>query len=158
MKTIRRKISILLVACSLAAIALTMMIVNFTINDIFEEYMAEVQNKRYERIVTYLEEAYKNEKSWNEISGIELMHEAYMGNYNLTLYDGNNKPVWGMNPMDIRNKIHLGNMKVQEQGVYTTKKFDIKYNGEIVGYVEVGQYASSYQGGRRQLFYIRRCG
>lgn len=142
MKTIRRKISILLVACSLAAIALTMMIVNFTINDIFEEYMAEVQNKRYERIVTYLEEAYKNEKSWNEISGIELMHEAYMGNYNLTLYDGNNKPVWGMNPMDIRNKIHLGNMKVQDQGVYTTKKFDIKYNGEIVGYVEVGQYAS----------------
>lgn len=142
MKTIRRKISILLVACSLAAIALTMMIVNFTINDIFEGYMADVQNRRYERIVSYLEEAYKNEKSWNEISGIELMHEAYMSNYNLTLYDGNNKPVWGMNPMDIRNKIHLGNMKVQDQGVYTTKKFDIKYNEEIVGYVEVGQYAS----------------
>jgi signal transduction histidine kinase len=142
MKTIRKKISILLVTCSLASIVLTMMIVNFTINDIFEEYIADVQNKRYERIVTYLEEAYKNEKEWNETSGIELMHEAYMSNYNLTLYDKNSRPVWGMNPMDIRNKIHLENMKVQDQGIYTTKKFELKYNGEIVGYVEVGQYAS----------------
>lgn len=142
MKTIKSKISILLVACSLAAIVLTMMFVNFTINDIFEEYMADVQNKRYERIVTYLEESYKNEEKWNETSGIELMHEAYMSNYNLTLYDENNKPVWGMNPMDIRNKIHLENMKVKDQGVYTTKKFELKYNDKIVGYVEVGQYSS----------------
>lgn len=142
MKTIRRKISILLVACSLAAIVLTMMIVNYTINDIFEEYMVNVQNKRYERIVTYLEEEYKKEGQWNETSGIELMHEAYMGNYNLTLYDKNKNPVWGMNPMDIRNKIHLENMKVQDQGVYTTKKFELKYSGEVVGYVEVGQYAA----------------
>jgi signal transduction histidine kinase len=142
MKTIRRKISILLVVCSLAAILLTMMIVNFTINNIFEEYMENVQNRRYEIIVTYLEDSYKNKKSWDEISGVELMHEAYMSNYNLTLYDKDNKPVWGMDPMDIRNKIHLENMKVQDQGVYTTKKFELKYNEEVVGYVEVGQYSS----------------
>lgn len=142
MKTIRRKISILLVVCSLAAILLTMMIVNFTINNIFEEYMENVQNRRYEIIVTYLEDSYKNKKSLDEISGVELMHEAYMSNYNLTLYDKDNKPVWGMDPMDIRNKIHLENMKVQDQGVYTTKKFELKYNEEVVGYVEVGQYSS----------------
>lgn len=142
MKTIRRKISILLVACSIAAILLTMMIVNFTINNIFEEYMQNVQNRRYEGIVTYLENLYKNKTSWYEISGVELMHEAYMSNYNLTLYDKDNKPVWGMDPLDIRNKIHLENMKVQDQGVYTTKKFELKYNEEVVGYIEVGQYSS----------------
>lgn len=141
MLTVRKKISMQLIACSLVSIVLTMLLVNFTVKDIFEEYMSNVQNKRYERIVTYLEDEYKNTGGWNEKSGIELMHEAYMGNYNLTLYDENNMPVWGMNPEDIRNKIYLENMKVQDQGVYTAKKFELKYNGEIVGYVEVGQYA-----------------
>jgi signal transduction histidine kinase len=117
------------------------MFVNFTINDIFKEYMADVQNKRYERIVSYLEEVYKKEGQWNENSGIELMHEAYMSNYNLTLYDEKNLPVWGMNPMDIRNKIHLENMKVQDEGVYSSNKFELKYSDNVVGYVEVGQYA-----------------
>lgn len=140
MQSIRKRIGILLVSCSLAAIVLTMMIVNFTINDIFEDYMSDVQNNRYERIVSYLEEAYITDGEWKENSGIELMHEAYMSNYNLTLYDENDRVVWGMNPMDIRNKIHLEDMKVQEEGVYTTEKFGLKNNGKIVGYVEVGQY------------------
>lgn len=138
---IRKKISILLVTSSLAAIVLIMMFVNFTIKDIFKDYMADVQNKRYERIISYLEEIYKKDGKWTENSGIELMHEAYMSNYNLTLFDDKNMPVWGMNPIDIRNKIHLENMKVQNEGVYTTNKFELKGNNQIIGYVEVGQYA-----------------
>ncbi len=141
MNTIRKKISMLLIACSLAAILLIMLFVNFTINNIFEEYMTDVQNKRYERIVDYLEKKYEHDGQWNENSGIELMHDAYMSNYNLTLYDKNDVPVWGMNPMDIRNKIHLENMKVQDNGVYSAKRFELKHESEIVGYVEVGQYA-----------------
>lgn len=141
MNTIRKKISMLLIACSLAAILLIMLFVNFTINNIFEEYMTDVQNKRYERIVDYLEKKYEHDGRWNENSGIELMHDAYMSNYNLTLYDKNDVPVWGMNPMDIRNKIHLENMKVQDNGVYSAKRFELKHESEIVGYVEVGQYA-----------------
>ncbi len=141
MNTIRKKISMLLIACSLAAILLIMLFVNFTINNIFEEYMTDVQNKRYEKIVGYLEGKYEQDGRWNENSGIELMHDAYMSNYNLTLYDKNDVPVWGMNPMDIRNKIHLENMKVQDNGVYSAKRFELKHEDEIVGYVEVGQYA-----------------
>lgn len=139
--SIRKKISILLVACSFAAIVLIILFVNLTIDNIFEEYMDDVQNKRYERIISYLEEIYKRDGKWNEDSGIELMHEAYMSNYNLTLFDEKNIPVWGMNPMDIRNKIHLENMKVQDEGVYTTKKFELIYDEVAVGYVEVGHYS-----------------
>ena len=47
--------------------------------------MIDIQNKRYERIVSYFEEAYKREGKWTEDTGVELMHEAYMGNYCLTL-------------------------------------------------------------------------
>ncbi|WMJ76452.1 MULTISPECIES: sensor histidine kinase [unclassified Sedimentibacter] len=141
MTTIRKKISIILFLCSFAAIVLIMLFINLTIKGIFKEYMADVQNKRYERIVSYLEEAYKKDGKWSEYSGIELMHEAYMSNYILTLYDERNTLVWGMNPMDIKNEINLKHMKVQDEGVYTTKKFGLEYNDEIVGYVEIGQYA-----------------
>ena len=141
MHTIRKRLSILIISCSIMAILLIMLFVNVTINHIFEDYMSAVQNKRYERIVTQLETLYENEGRWNEASGVELMHEAYMSNYNLTLYDIDNAPVWGMNPMDIRNKVHLHDMKVQDQGVYLTKKFELHSDNAIVGYVEVGQYS-----------------
>lgn len=141
MHSIRRKIGVLLTVSSAAAILLIMIFVNLTMNSIFEEYMLEVQNKRYETITTYLEEEYEKEGQWSENTGIELMHNAYMSNYNLTLYDKDNKAIWGMNPNDIRNKVNLGQMMVQDQGVYTTKKFELHYKNEIVGYVEVGQYS-----------------
>ncbi|HCX62864.1 MAG TPA: two-component sensor histidine kinase [Clostridiales bacterium] len=141
MHTIRKRLSILIISCSIMAILLIMLFVNFTINHIFEDYMSAVQNKRYERIITQLEELYKNEGQWNESSGVEILHEAYMSNYNLTLYNIDNIPVWGMNPMDIRNKIHLHDMFVQDQGVYLTNKFELYAENEIVGYVEIGQYA-----------------
>lgn len=152
METIRKKLNKLLVACSVAAVLLTMIFVNITIIHIFQDYMADVQNKRYERIVTYLEEEYEEKGQWSENTGIELMHEAYMSNYNLTLLDENNKVVWGMNPMDIRNKLHLENMKVEEQGVYTTNKFKLTNMDKIVGYVEVGQYTPLLMTEEDELF------
>jgi signal transduction histidine kinase len=141
MHSIRRKIGVLLTVSSAAAILLIMIFVNFTMNSIFEEYMLDVQNKRYETITTYLEEEYATDGEWTEETGIELMHNAYMSNYNLTLYDKDNKAIWGMDPNDIRNKVNLGHMMVQDQGVYTTKKFELHFEEEVVGYVEVGQYS-----------------
>ncbi|MFU0825414.1 sensor histidine kinase [Clostridium sp.] len=142
MQTIRKKLSILFVLCSIIAILLITFFVNLTINHKFNEYMINTQNKRYERIVSYLEEAYKREGKWEEDSGVELMHEAYMGNYCLTLYDDNNKVIWGMDPKDVNNRFNLNNMQVQDKGVYSTQKFEIKSNNNVVGYIEIGQYSS----------------
>ena len=104
--------------------------------------MLDIQNKRYERIVSYFEEAYKREGKWTKDTGIELMHEAYMGNYCLTLMDRNKQPVWGMDPEELLNQIHIGEMSVQDNGVYTTKMFEIKIDSQVVGYVDIGQYSS----------------
>ncbi|OPJ55738.1 sensor histidine kinase [Clostridium oryzae] len=142
MLTIKRKLSILFIVCSIAAIALSMFFVNVTISNKFNEYMVEIQNKRYERIVSYFQQLYKKDKKWTKSSGIEIMHEAYMGNYCVTLLDKNKKVVWGMNPADIKYRIHLENMKVKNKGVYSSKRFPIKVSGEIVGYTDIGQYSS----------------
>ncbi|MFL0245389.1 sensor histidine kinase [Candidatus Clostridium stratigraminis] len=142
MQTIRKKLSFLLVTCSITAILLITLFVNITINNKFNQYMVDTQNNRYESIVYYFQELYKKEGKWTENSGIELMHEAYMGNYCLTLLDKNEKSIWGMNPNDIKNKLNLNTMPVKNNGIYNSKRFEIKVNNKIVGYVDIGQYSS----------------
>jgi signal transduction histidine kinase len=141
-QTIRRRLSILFVVCSFAAILLITLFVNLTINSKFNEYMIDIQNKRHQRIVSYFEEVYKSEGKWTESSGVELMHEAYMGNYCLTLMDSDKKTIWGMNPNDLNIKLHLNSMYVKDKGVYTANTFEIKADNQLVGYVEIGQYSS----------------
>lgn len=104
--------------------------------------MEDIQDKRYERIVSYFEEAYKQEGKLTDDTGIELMHEAYMGNYCLTLKDSTKKIIWGMDPKDLKNSEHLKSMVMQNSGVYNTKTFKIKAAGKVVGFVEIGQYSS----------------
>nr|WP_207753635.1 ATP-binding protein [Clostridium paridis] len=130
------------VICSIIAILLIITFVNITINKKFNDYMVDTQNKRYQRIVSYFEEIYKRDGKWDESSGVELMHEAYMGNYCLTLLDSNEKTIWGMNANDIKNNIHLSSMPTQNSGVYTTNRFEIKVQNKVVGYVDIGQYSS----------------
>ena len=142
MQTIRKRLSILFVICSISSILLITLFVNVTISKKFKEYMIDTQNKRYERIVDYFEELYKKEGKWNEDSGVELMHEAYMGNYCLTLLDNNKDYIWGMNSNDIKNSMHLGTMLVKNDGVYNSNRFEINVDGTVVGYVDVGQYSS----------------
>ncbi len=142
MQSIRRRVSVLLVACCIAAILLITLFVNVTINNLFNRYMIDIQNKRHQRIVRYFEELYKRDEKWNKYSGTELMNEAYMGNYCLTLRDSNKKIIWGMNPEDIRYNLHLNSMVVKEQGIYVVQTFEIKREGKIVGYVDIGQYSS----------------
>lgn len=142
MQSIRKRLSILFAISSLIAILLTILFVNITINNKFNKYMLDIQNKRNERIVSYFEEVYKRDNMWKEDSGIELMHEAYMGNYCLTLRDINGNAIWGMDPSNIIYSSHLSNMNIENKGVYVNKKFDVIVDGSTVGYVELGQYSS----------------
>lgn len=138
MQSIRRRLSILFVACSIIAILFIILFVNLTINNKFNKYMQDIQDKRYERIVDYMQEVYKKDGKWSENSGKELAHEAYMGSYCITLYDKNKDVVWGMDPKDIK----FNSMMMESNGVYSTKKFEIVVDNQIVGYVDIGQYSS----------------
>lgn len=142
MYSIRKKLSIILLVCSVLATVLTAIFVNFTINNMFDQYMVDIQNKRNERIVQYFQEVYKRDKQWTKESGREMEHEAFMSNYCLTLLDANKKLVWTMDPNDIREKNHLTMINDKEKGVYNTINLPIRYNGKIVGYVGIGQYSS----------------
>ncbi|MEK6264955.1 MAG: two-component sensor histidine kinase, partial [Clostridium sp.] len=141
MQSIRKRLSIILVCTAIIALFISTLFVNITISKTFNNYLVEIQNKRNTRIVKYLEEVYKKDGKWNEDTGIEILHEAYMSNYCLTLRDDNNKVVWGMNPIDILNNTS-DNMHVENEGVYSTNTSEIKVDNEIVGYIEIGQYSS----------------
>ncbi|MBP2031723.1 signal transduction histidine kinase [Clostridium algifaecis] len=141
MHSIRRKLSIIILACSILAALLTAIFVNITINNKFNEYMVNNQNKRNDRIVQYFQELYKRDKKWTADSGSEMKHEAFMSNYCLTLLDSNKKLVWMMDPNDIKEKEHFNTLD-SKKGVFTTNTFSIKYDGNVVGYVQIGQYSS----------------
>jgi two-component system sensor histidine kinase BaeS len=139
MQSIRRRLSTILVATAIMALFLSTLFVNVTISKTFDKYLVETQDKRNVRIVQYLEEVYKKDGTWDKNSGIEILHEAYMSDYSLTLKDKNNKVVWGMDPKEIVNNNDV-NMHVKNEGVYNTSTFNINSNGKIVGHIEVGQY------------------
>lgn len=141
MQTIRKRLSILFIICSFLAILLITLFVNVTINNKFDEYMKQSQNKLYDRIVSHFQEIYKKEGKWSEDSGIELSHEAYMGSYCLTLMDASGKVVWGMDPKNILQNNYFAKMQVKDSGIYESHRFEIKVDGKIVGYVDIGQYS-----------------
>ncbi|WP_010233956.1 sensor histidine kinase [Clostridium arbusti] len=142
MQSIRRRLSIIIISCSIIAVILSALSVNFTLNSTFNKYMVNIQNQRNNRIVDYFQQVYKRDKKWTINSGEEMMHEAYMSNYCLTLLDANKNVVWGMNPDDIRERAHTIMQKADNnKGIYVSNSFEIKSAGKLVGYVEIGQYS-----------------
>ena len=139
--SIRERLSIIIIFCSVVAVLLSALIVNVTITNTFNKYMDDTQSKRNTRLVEYFQQIYKRDGNWNSTSGEEMIHEAYMSNYCLTLLDENGKVVWEMNPNDIKYKNHIMLNGTEEKGVYTSNAFDINVNGKIVGNIIVGQYA-----------------
>jgi len=140
MQSIRKRLSIILVCTAILALLLSTVLVNIAVSKTFNNYLAEIQDKRNTRIVTYLEDVYKKNAVWSGTSGIEITHEAYMSSYCLTLKDKNKKVMWGMNASDIVHNNNT-NMTGKNEGVYTSRTFEIMSNGKIVGYVDIGQYA-----------------
>ncbi|URZ00425.1 sensor histidine kinase [Clostridium felsineum] len=139
MRSIRREVSTILIICTMAGVILSAIFVNIAMKTTFDKYMIDIQKQRDIRIVSYFEEIYKRDKRWTQNSGSEMMHEAYMSDYCLTLLDGSKKVIWGMNPNDIKNSNHWI-MKTENSGVYSSKTLPIKVNKRIVGYAVIGQY------------------
>jgi len=140
-QSIRERLSLIIIFCSVVAVFLSALIINVTINNTFNKYMEDIQTKRNTSLVEYFQQVYKRDGSWNSTSGEEMMHEAYMSNYCLTLLDENEKIVWGMNNDDIKDKSYKMMSNGTEEGVYTSNTFDINVNGKTVGQILVGQYS-----------------
>ncbi|WP_027623100.1 HAMP domain-containing sensor histidine kinase [Clostridium lundense] len=142
MQSIRKKILMFILFSALSSLILSALFVNITINNTFKRYMEGVQQKRDTRIVQYFQQVYKRDGKWKSNSGEELMHEAYMSNYCITLMDKNKDVIWSMNPYKIQATMHMENMMGSNKGIYTTKTYEIKNEDKIVGYVSLGQYSS----------------
>ena len=139
--SIRKRLSLIIIFCSAVAVCLSALIVNITITNTFNKYMEDIQSKRNARLVEYFQQVYSRDGNWASSSGEEMIHEAYMSNYCLSLLDENRKVVWEMNPNDIKYKNHIMIDGKEEKGVYTTSTFDINVNGKTAGYILVGQYS-----------------
>lgn len=140
-QSIRGRLSIIIIICVVLAVLFSAIIVNLTVTNTFNKYMADIQTKRNTSLVDYFQEVYKSEGKWSQDSGAEMMHEAYMSNYCLTLLDENKKIVWQMNHEDIQNKNYFTLSGNEKTGVYSTNTFEINDDNKVVGYIIVGQYS-----------------
>ncbi len=140
-QSIRKRLSLIIIACSVVAVILSALLVNMTITSTFNSYMENIQTQRNTRLVEYFQQVYKSDGKWTANSGEEMMHEAYMSNYCLTLLDENQKVVWEMNHEDIKYKNYMTLNGKEETGVYNTNTFNIDVDGKTVGYIIVGQYS-----------------
>ena len=140
-QSIRKRLSLIIIACSVVAVILSALLVNMTITSTFNSYMENIQTQRNTRLVEYFQQVYKSDGKWTANSGEEMMHEAYMSNYCLTLLDENQKVVWEMNHEDIKYKNYMTLNGKEEAGVYNTNTFNIDVDGKTVGYIIVGQYS-----------------
>lgn len=143
MNSIRKKILISILICSIFGLGVSFILINLNVNNSFNDYMEDMQNKRDKRIIEYFSQVYKRDGSWTEESGEELIHEAYMNNYCLSLMNTDKKIIWMMNPDTIRQKGHMMDMmQNKNKGIYTSKTYEIKVEEKIAGYVAIGQYSS----------------
>ncbi|MDT8716009.1 HAMP domain-containing histidine kinase [Clostridium sp. 19966] len=143
MHTIRKRLSVMMLSCVTLALILVFILVNVAVKERFNTYIKENQAKRDERIVNYLRDIYVKNGKWDENTGLEVEHEAYMGNFCVTLLDASRSTIWGMNPKDILKDINsMKKAHGAEEGIYESKEYPIKYNNVIVGYVQIGQYSS----------------
>lgn len=143
MNSIRKKILISILICSIFGLGVSFILINLNVNNSFNDYMEEMQNKRDKRIIEYFSQVYKRDGSWTEESGEELIHEAYMNSYCLSLMNIDKKIIWMMNPDTIRQKGHMMDMmQNKNKSIYTSKTYEIKVEEKIVGYVAIGQYSS----------------
>ena len=140
-QSFKRKLSIILILCSLSTAILSAIFVNITMNTTFDKYMKVNQEKREKSIVEYFKEVYLINKGFDKNSGIEMMHEAYMNNYCLTLLNKNKEIIWGMNPKDVDSFQKMHDQIKGSEGVYSSKTFKIVVDKQIVGYIDIGQYS-----------------
>lgn len=140
MMSYRRKLILLLFSCAAITTLLMMFFVNQTIHYQVNQYMQDNQQKRNERLVTYFEDLYQKNQGFNEESGIELVHEAYMNQYCLILMDSNKNIIWGMSPESLLSNSNEAMNGMD--GVYTAELFELEVAGKLIGYLEIGQHGS----------------
>ncbi|MDF2941701.1 MAG: signal transduction histidine kinase [Herbinix sp.] len=135
MHTIRKRLSFILVFCTILSVLLSAFFVNLAVNSTFNKYISDNQEKRNDRIVRYFEEVYKRDLNWTADSGKEIQHEGYMSKYCITLLDKDKKVIWAMDTSEI---IDMSNENAGSE--YRTATFNITYQDTTVGYVIIGQY------------------
>ena len=55
--SIRKRLSIIIIFCSVVAVLLSALIINVTISNTFNKYMEDIQNKRNTRLVEYFQQS-----------------------------------------------------------------------------------------------------
>ena len=135
--TLRSKLILYFITTSIFSMIFLSLIINAVINKRFHQYMHENQTKRDREMVQYFEQIYLKEKKWQSTSGTEIIHQAMMEGYNLSLLDADKTVIWKMD----KDMVALHHkMMGHHEGKYNQKTYPIQLEKDVIGYIVIGQY------------------
>lgn len=144
------QLSVGFVGIVLLVIALIALIANILIRRQFESYVAEQQQSLSEEMVDSLAPQYNSDTGeWNQdyIHGFGMY--ALSDGYIIKLYDSNQNVVWDAEQHDmslchqvmIKIRTQMEEKRPELDGEFLTHRYDLRQNGNIIGYLDVSYYS-----------------
>lgn len=149
-QSLSTRLSIGFALIALATIALISLLANLFISRQFERYVGQQQMEFADDLAASLGDQYdRAANQWNldYIHGFGMY--ALSDGYIIRLYDREGAPVWDAYNHDmtlchqIMNNIfqRMQEQNPRAQGEFTSKRYELKQNGSIVGYADISYYS-----------------
>lgn len=152
-RKLRTRLSVGFALIVLVTVALISFAANFLISHQFEKYVQEQQKVFSDGLANSLSDQYNVQtREWNldYIHGFGMY--ALNDGYIIKLYDHNEVVVWDAQNHDMtlcHQIMDTISLRMQEQrpelaGEFVTHRYDLKQNGEDIGYVDISYYSPYY--------------
>ncbi|TCK92721.1 signal transduction histidine kinase [Natranaerovirga hydrolytica] len=138
--TLTKKMTLVFAFSSIIMIGMFFLVTKLIIDNTFESYIYDNQERRNQEIVSYLE-------STTTLSHDVLMalsHNAMTEGYYLTLRDTNEEVIWTSHNHSSRMMPHSHSQRHTSTSSdhYVESTYSIYQNNNLIGYVDIGQYGS----------------
>jgi signal transduction histidine kinase len=149
MNTLKGKLILSYIIISLMIAVSLSLLFNLFIDDIFEEYAYNQQQKKIEEIITQVNQQYDEETGRYNLEGIAIIANAALQNGIMVhVRTLNNEIDWDIKQHKAQEcqlllqhaETNMHSRYPNFQGGYAEDTFDLKYNGELVGYLTAGYY------------------
>lgn len=149
MNILRNKLILSYSLISVLIILILSVLLNTFINRIFEQYAIEQRNQQIDKIITQVSEQYDEETGLYNVSGLELVGNAALQNGIIMHVQSISKEIdWDIKTHKAQEcqallqhaKTNMEKQYPDFKGGYEEEKYDLKNNGEIVGFLTAGYY------------------
>ncbi len=159
MKTLKRKLIVSYVFVALMIVVALSVLFNLSIDKIFEQYAIMRQKQQVKEIIAQIDQQFIEGSGLYDLSGLEVIANAALQNGIMVHVRTNNNEIdWDIRQHKYQEcqillqhaAINMHSRYPNFQGGYTEDTYDLKYMGNLAGYLTIGYYGP-YSLGQNEL-------